>query len=113
MAQIMRRILVDHARECNAEKRGGTRKRRPLDTALHLIAAAPRDTLALDEALEQLGKLNPRQAQVVELRFFAGLTAEETARILNISAETVKLDSRFAKAWLQRRMRTRDADDFA
>ena len=63
--------------------------------------------LALDEALEKLGQLNRRQAQVVEMRFFVGLTAEQTASMLDISAETVKLDWRFAKAWLHRQMRSR------
>jgi RNA polymerase sigma-70 factor (ECF subfamily) len=111
MAQTMRRILVDHARECNSGKRGGARERLPLEAVLPLTGTAPRDMLALDEALEYLGELNPRQAQVVELRFFAGLTAEETAAMLNISAETVKLDWRFAKAWLQQQMRSGNLHD--
>lgn len=106
MARIMRRILVDHARECNAEKRGGGREGLPLEGALLPAGTGPADMLALDEALDRLGTLNHRQAQVVELRFFAGLTVQETAAMLNISAETVKLDWRFAKAWLQRQIRT-------
>jgi RNA polymerase sigma-70 factor, ECF subfamily len=111
MAQTMRCILVDHARECRAEKRGGAQKRVPPEAALLRTGTDPADVLALDEALEQLGKLNPRQAQVVDLRFFAGLTAEEAAAVLNVSAETVKLDWRFAKAWLQRRMRSGNAHE--
>lgn len=106
MAQAMRRILVDHARERDAEKRNGAHKRLSLDAALR---PAPRETssdlMALDEALQRLAKRHPRQAQVVELRFFVGLTADQTAAILNISAETVKLDWRFAKAWLRRQIR--------
>ena len=66
----------------------------------------PKQLLALDEALEQLSKLNRRQARVVEMRFFVGLTAEQTGAMLNISAETVKLDWRFARSWLQRQMRS-------
>ena len=105
MAQMMRRILVDHARECHAQKRGGEWKKVPLEAALPLTGGQPEQLLALNEALEELGRLNRRQAQVVELRFFAGLTAEQTGAMLSISAETVKLDWRFAKAWLQRQMR--------
>jgi RNA polymerase sigma factor (TIGR02999 family) len=105
MAQTMRRILVDHAREYQAKKRGGEWERLPLEAANVLAGDRPEQLLALDEALEQLGRLSRRQAQVVEMRFFVGLTAEQTAAMLNISAETVKLDWRFAKAWLQRQMR--------
>jgi RNA polymerase sigma factor (TIGR02999 family) len=110
MARTMRRILVDHAREHHAEKRGGARKPLPLDVAFSLATAAPRDMLALEKALEELANINPRQAEVVEQRFFAGLTVEETAVVLDVSAETVKLDWRFAKAWLQHRMRSGNLD---
>lgn len=113
MAQMMRRILVDHARKCRSEKRGGATEWLPLQAAFLLTGTGRADVLALDEALEHLGKLNPRQAQVVELRFFAGLTVEETAAMLSISAETVKLDWRFAKAWLQRKMRYGNLHDLA
>jgi RNA polymerase sigma factor (TIGR02999 family) len=105
MAQTMRRILVDHARENQAQKRGGEHEKLSLDAAFPLAAASPEQVLALDEALTQLAKLSRRQAQVVEMRFLVGLTAGETAAMLNVSAETVKLDWRFAKAWLQRQMR--------
>jgi RNA polymerase sigma-70 factor (ECF subfamily) len=105
MAQMMRRVLVDHARECQAEKRGGEWERLPIEAAMPLQGSRPEEMVALNEALDELGNLSPRQAEVVEMRFFVGLTAEETAAMLNISAETVKLDWKFAKVWLQRRMR--------
>jgi len=105
MAQTMRRILVDHARENQAQKRGGEFEKLSLDAAIPLAATSPEQVLAMDEALTQLAKLSRRQAQVVEMRFLVGLTAEQTAAMLNVSAETVKLDWRFAKAWLQRQMR--------
>jgi len=111
MAQTMRRILVDYAREHRALKRGGEYERVSLDAAVSLSIAQPEQLLAFDEALEQLARLNARQAQVVELRFFAGLTGDQTAAMLSISPETVKLDWRFAKAWLQSRMRPRDAGE--
>ena len=104
MAQTMRHILIDHAREHCAQKRGGEWEKLPLDSALPLSNEDPEQLLALDEALEQLAKRSPRQAQVVHLRCFAGLTADQTAAMLSISPETVKLDWRFARAWLQRQM---------
>jgi RNA polymerase sigma-70 factor (ECF subfamily) len=106
MAQVMRRVLVDYARGCQAEKRGGEREKLPLEAAFPLQGARPDEIVALNEALEQLGRLSRRRAQIVEMRFFVGLTTEQTAAMLNISAETVKLDWRFAKAWLQRQMRS-------
>lgn len=105
MAQMMRRILIDHAREYQTQRRGGEWEKLSLEAALPLPSKGPEYLLALDEALEQLGRLSPRQAQVVEMRFFVGLTVQQTAAMLNISAETVKLDWRFARAWLQRQMR--------
>jgi RNA polymerase sigma factor (TIGR02999 family) len=112
MAQTMRRILVDHARQHEAQKRGAEWERVSLQAHPALKSDRPDQLVALDEALEQLSKLNDRQAQVVEMRFFVGLTVEQTAAVLNISAETVKLDWRFAKAWLRRQMRPGgDADD--
>jgi RNA polymerase sigma factor (TIGR02999 family) len=105
MAQTMRRILVDHAREYQAQKRGGEWEKLSLQAALPWSSKGPEHLLALDEALEQLRSLSPRQADVVEMRFFVGLTAQQTAAMLNISAETVKLDWRFARAWLQRQIR--------
>ena len=106
MAQTMRRILVNHARKYHAQKRGAEWEQVSLEEIPGLQAQRTEQLLALDEALEQLGRLNQRQAQVVEMRFFVGLTAEQTAAMLDISAETVKLDWRFAKSWLQRQMRS-------
>jgi len=108
MAQVMRRVLVDHARECQAHKRGGEWRKVPLEAAFPLQAARPDQIVALNEALDRLGRLSPRQAEVVEMRFFVGLTAEETAAMLNVSAETVKLDWKFAKVWLQRQIRAEE-----
>jgi RNA polymerase sigma-70 factor, ECF subfamily len=105
MAKAMRCILVDHAREHGAQKRGGQWQKLSLDAALPLSTEGPEELLALDQALERLAKRSPRQAQVVDLRCFAGLTADQTAAMLSISPETVKLDWRFARAWLQRQMR--------
>lgn len=105
MAQTMRRILVDHARRHRAQKRGGEWERFSLDAALPISTKDPEQLLALDEALDQLAKRSPRQAQVIDLRCFAGLTVDQTAAMLSISAETVKLDWRFARAWLQRQLR--------
>jgi RNA polymerase sigma factor (TIGR02999 family) len=99
---------VDHARGRHAQKRGGEWEKLSLETALPFFSERPEQFLALDEALEQLARLSPRQAQVIQLRFFAGLTADQTAAMLSISPETVKLDSRFAKAWLQRQMRPKE-----
>jgi RNA polymerase sigma-70 factor, ECF subfamily len=103
MAQTMRRVLVDHARSHYSDKRGGENIKVSLDEGLVLLTheRSP-ELLALHEALEELATLNIRQARVVDLRFFAGLRVEETAAVLGVSAETVKLDWRFAKAWLQR-----------
>jgi RNA polymerase sigma factor (TIGR02999 family) len=106
MAQTMRRILVDHARTHNAEKRGGEQRRLSLDEAIAVAEAKSEQVIAVDEALERLGKLHPRQEQVVNLRFFGRLTVEEAAAVLDISPETVKLDWRFAKAWLQHELGT-------
>jgi RNA polymerase sigma factor (TIGR02999 family) len=110
MAQTMRRVLVDHARECQAEKRGGEWEKLPIEAAIPLRGSRPDEIVTLNEALDQLGKVRPRPAEVVEMRFFVGLTNEETAAILNISAETVQLDWKFAKVWLQRWMRARGQD---
>jgi RNA polymerase sigma factor (TIGR02999 family) len=102
MAQTMRRILVDHARSYGAHKRGGNNRKLSLDEAFVISEEKSPQLFALDEAVERLAKLDPRQGHVVDLRFFGGLTVEETAAVLGVSPETVKLDWRFAKAWLQR-----------
>jgi RNA polymerase sigma factor (TIGR02999 family) len=104
-AQAMRRILVDHARSRQREKRGGGRARVMLDEAVALSPQKDEDVLALDEALEKLAKLDARQAKVVELRFFGGLDVEEVAEALGVSKRTVEGDWTFARAWLSRELR--------
>ena len=98
-AEAMRRILIDHARKKIAQKRGGKDIRVPFDESKH-GASTFSDILALDEALKRLKELEPRQAQVVELRCFAGLSIEETAELLQTSPATVKRDWTIARAWL-------------
>ena len=99
-AQIMRRILVDHARSRGYGKRGGNAVRVPLDDVLLGAQARGIEILALDEALESLSKVDARKGRVVELRYFGGLSVEETAEVMEISPETVKRDWKMAKAWL-------------
>jgi len=103
-ATTMRRVLVDHARGKQAKKRGGRSKPEVLDDHQMVCWDDPADVLALDEALLKLAGTQPRQAQVVELRFFGGLTLEEAASALGVSRDTVKLDWRFARAWLNREL---------
>lgn len=100
-AQMMRRILVDHARRRQASKRDAERLR-ILSGAGEASAENAPDLLALDSALQGLQRLDPRQARIVELRFFAGLTVEETAEVANVSPATVKREWRTARAWLRR-----------
>jgi RNA polymerase sigma factor (TIGR02999 family) len=99
-AQAMRQVLVDHARRRHAAKRLGGRIRRPLDDALVAYEAQGLDVLALHDALDHLARSNPRQAQVVTLRFFGGLSVPEVAAALEVSDTTVEGDWRFARAWL-------------
>lgn len=103
-ARLMRRVLVDHARSRGYLKRGGGARRVPLDDATPIAPEMELDLLAVDRALEALAKADPRKSQVVELRFFGGLSVDETADVLGISAETVKRDWRFAKLWLAREL---------
>ena len=104
-ARLMRRVLVDLARARRAEKRGGDAVRVSLDEA---IPAGTReaDVIRLDEALDALTQRDPRKGRVIELRFFGGLSAEETAAVLEVSTKTVIRDWTFARAWLQREMTT-------
>ena len=108
-AQMMRRILVDHARHQHRDKRGGDTPKLSLDDAMAVAEPeAPEgevDLLALDEALTALSAIDPRGARIVELRFFSGLTIEETAEVLAVSSGTVKRDWSTARAWLYREMR--------
>ncbi len=108
-ARTMRRILVDHARAKRTRKRDGAKRAEPLGEADAVRWDDPGDVLDLDEALEALARTQPRQAQVVELRFFGGLGLEEAAEALGVSRDTVKLDWRFARAWLNRRLGSSDA----
>ncbi|HEY3043676.1 MAG TPA: sigma-70 family RNA polymerase sigma factor [Vicinamibacterales bacterium] len=101
-AQLMRRILVDHARERDAEKRGGGAACVPLSDSLAIAPSDHIDILAVDDALNRLGEIDPDQVRIVELRFFGGLTIEETAEVLGWSPGSVKREWRVAKAWLQR-----------
>ena len=98
----MRRVLVDHARRRRAEKRGGTAVRVPLSDAMILVDLDARadELLALDQALDRLARLEPRLARVVECRFFSGLTEEETAEVLGVTARTVRRDWVKARGWL-------------
>lgn len=104
-ARVMRRILVDFARARRNDKRGGKAARVSLDEALLVSKEAGQDLVALDEALTALAVVHPRKSEVVELRFFGGLSLEETAEALHISVDTVKRDWRFAKLWLLRELR--------
>src|SRR6266404_9838657 len=101
-AQVMRRILVDHARRHNL-KRGAGLQRVSLDEAL-LVSDYETDLVALDDAMNQLARLDPRKVQIVEMRFFGGLSVEETGEALKVSPITVKRDWRAAKAWLYREL---------
>jgi RNA polymerase sigma factor (TIGR02999 family) len=99
-AQAMRRILVDHARAHSAGKRGGAMRKVPLDDATLIAPVVDVDLLALDEALTRLAVMDPQQSRIVELRFFGGLTMDETAVVMRISAATIGREWRMAKAWL-------------
>jgi RNA polymerase sigma-70 factor (ECF subfamily) len=104
-AQLMRRILVDHARSHLREKRGGVKHVLPLNEALVFSPERSEELVKLDEALECLSKLDARQSRIVELRFFGGLSVEETAEFLRVSPKTVKRDWSVAKAWLHGELR--------
>jgi RNA polymerase sigma factor (TIGR02999 family) len=102
--QIMRRILVDHARSRQNQKRGGNWRRVSFDEAALVFDGESPDLVALDEALRTLESADPRKGRVVELRFFAGLSVQETADVLGVSTDTVLNDWRTAKAWLLREL---------
>jgi RNA polymerase sigma factor (TIGR02999 family) len=103
-AQLMRHILVDHARARGAEKRGGLQPRLSLDEARLVIEDRAAGLIALDEALKRLAAVDSRKSQVVEMRFFGGLSVEETASALGVSDKTVMRDWRIAKIWLHREL---------
>lgn len=105
-AQLMRRVLVDYARARHADKRGGTGTFVSLAAAENTPGDSPiGDVLAIDEALERLAAYDPEQVRIIELRFFAGLTVEETAHVVGRSPRTVKREWQLAKAWLYRELR--------
>jgi RNA polymerase sigma factor (TIGR02999 family) len=103
-AQMMRRILVDAARAHGSQKRGGGSPNVNIDETAVLSPGPDRSILAVDEALTAFSRLAPRQAKVVELRYFGGLTEEEIVAVLNISSRTVRRDWEFAKAWLSKEL---------
>ena len=106
-AHLMRRILLMHARRIHAAKRGASAARISLDEAVVFTREHSTELVALDELLTRLAALDPQQARVVELRFFGGLSVEETAELIGISTATVKRDWAMAKAWLAREMAAR------
>jgi RNA polymerase sigma factor (TIGR02999 family) len=103
-ANMMRRILVDHARGHTADKRGGGIAKLSLDEAIEIADQKEVDLIALDDALNNLAELDEQQSRVVELRFFAGLTVEETAEVMKLSPATIKREWSMAKAWLHREL---------
>ncbi|MCI0388969.1 MAG: sigma-70 family RNA polymerase sigma factor [Acidobacteria bacterium] len=110
-AQVMRRILVDFARARNREKRGGDEIRVSFSEAANVPSQRRADLVALDDALQTLERLDRRQARIVELRFFAGLSLEETAEALRVSLSTVRRDWSVAEAWLYRELNRGGGDD--
>jgi RNA polymerase sigma factor (TIGR02999 family) len=110
-ARVMRRILVDSARARGYQKRGGRTQKVSLDEALVVSREPGQDLVALDDALQALAAFDPRKSQVVEMRFFGGLSVEETAQALHVSADTVMRDWRLAKVWLLRELRGTARDD--
>jgi RNA polymerase sigma factor (TIGR02999 family) len=107
-AQAMRRILVDHARRRSAAKRGGNRHRIELHDDLVIESNRAEDLLALDNALTKLAKLDPRQAQMIELRFFGGLGVAEVGKVMGISTRSVEREWTMVRAWLRRELSTSD-----
>jgi RNA polymerase sigma-70 factor (ECF subfamily) len=108
-AHTMRKILIDHARVRNAAKRGG--EKLPLDEARHASLERPSRMIALDDALNALERRDPREARLVEMRFFGGMTAEESAAALNLDVYVVRRELRLAEAWLRREMGGTAFDD--
>ena len=99
-ATLMRRILLDRARRRQAAKRGAKPVLMDLDTALDVTSSRARELVALDDALNTLAEVDPRKARIVELRFFGGLSVEETAEVVKVSTDTVMRDWKLARAWL-------------
>jgi RNA polymerase sigma-70 factor, ECF subfamily len=112
-AQLMRRILIDHARGHSRQKRGGDEKKVSLDEAFVFSEQLADELLAVDDSLNQLAKIDPRQAKIVEMRFFGGLSVEEAAEALGVSPKTVKRDWSVAKAWMYADLKERYGIDAA
>ena len=110
-AQLMRRIMVDHARERCSLKRGGGALKVTLDDAALVTEKRSEELLALDEALERLAAQDPRKSRIVELRYFGGLTEEETAAFLKLSDRTVRREWRMARTWLYRALSGKEHDE--
>jgi RNA polymerase sigma factor (TIGR02999 family) len=107
-ATLMRRILLDRARRRSAAKRGGKQQVLNVDAALDVSYGRARELIALDDALNTLAKVDPRKAQIVELRFFGGLSVEETAEVIKVSSDTIMRDWKLAKAWLSTELSRKD-----
>jgi len=107
-AQIMRNILIDHARKYQYAKRGAGARKVALDEAAVMPEQRAAELVALDDALAEIAAVDPRKSQIVELRFFGGLSIEETAEVMKISAATVQREWRAARAWLQRALSNRE-----
>jgi RNA polymerase sigma factor (TIGR02999 family) len=103
-AQMMRRVLLDAGRKRGTAKRGGDVSRINLDEVPDIGSGRGRELIALDDALQALAKIDPRKSQIIELRYFGGLSVEETAEVLKISPDTVKRDWKFARSWLMAQM---------
>jgi len=103
-AQVMRQVLIDHARMKYAEKRGGRQEKLALDEAQDACMEKPAIMIRIDDALNQLARQDPRKAQLIEMRFFGGLTAEESAAVLDLPVKVVRRELRVAQAWLQREL---------
>jgi RNA polymerase sigma factor (TIGR02999 family) len=110
-ARMMREVLVDHARARQSQKRGGDRSRISLDEVALVSESKGIELLALDDALKRLAVIHPRKSEVVEMRFFGGLSADETAEVLHVSRLTVIRDWNFSRAWLQAAMNGEDVDE--
>ena len=110
-AQMMRRILVDHARTKQRDKRGGPAIKLSLDEVANLSKGRPVDLVALDEALKSLTEIDQRKSRVVEMRYFGGLSVDETAEALEVSPQTVMRDWKLAKAWLYQEIRSEAGDE--
>lgn len=105
-ANLMRRILVDYARSHDAKKRGGSAEKVSLDDAFVFATERPSEVIALDEAMKELAEIDPRRAQVVELKFFGGLNTDEIAEVLGVHSNTVLRDWNLARAWLKTQLKS-------